>query len=148
MKYRKATLEDIQRLIDLRKKQLIDEGIEPNIDIDLELSQFFKDKLNDGSLIQLLVEDNQEIIACGAILFYEFPPSYTNRTGKKGYITNMFTREDYRGQGIASSLLKELVDEAKQNGVSKLWLGASELGKPVYKKFGFKETDEYLELDL
>ncbi|MFJ7730240.1 GNAT family N-acetyltransferase [Neobacillus sp. NPDC097160] len=148
MKYRKANLNDINKLIGLRKKQLVDEGIEPNIDIDTELYKFFKNKLSEGTLIQLLVEDNEAIIACGAIIIYDFPPSYTNKTGKKGYITNMFTSEDYRGQGIATGLLKKLVDEAKELGVSKLWLGASKLGRPVYKKFGFKETDEWLELNL
>ncbi len=67
---------------------------------------------------------------------------------EKGYITNMFTEEKYRGQGIATYLLKKLVVEAGKSGVSKLWLGASEMGKPVYKKFGFKETDEWLELNI
>jgi hypothetical protein len=37
LKYRKANIEDIDILIDLRKKQLVDEGIETNIDIDSEL---------------------------------------------------------------------------------------------------------------
>jgi hypothetical protein len=45
LKYRKANLDDIQRLFDLRKEQLIDEGIEPNIDIDMELSKFLKVKM-------------------------------------------------------------------------------------------------------
>lgn len=148
LKYRKANLGDIAKLIELRKKQLVDEGIEPNIDIDKELNKFFEKKLSEGTLIQFLVEDNEEIIASGAMIIYEFPPSYTNKTGKKGYISNMFTREDYRGQGIATSLLSKLVEEAKELGISKLWLGASKLGRPVYKKFGFKETDEWLELNL
>lgn len=147
-KYRKANMDDIDKLIDLRKKQLVDEGIEPNIDIDTELYNFFKNKLIDGALIQWLVEDNEEIIACGALIFYEFPPSYTNKSGKKGYITNMYTKEKYRGQGIATNLLTKLVDEAKNSDASIIWLGASKLGRPVYKKFGFKETDEWLELNL
>ncbi|EKN70889.1 GCN5-like N-acetyltransferase [Neobacillus bataviensis LMG 21833] len=148
MKYRKAIIDDIDILIDLRKKQLMDEGIEPNIDIDMELTVFFKNKLRDASLIQWLVEENEEIIACGAIIVYEFPPSYTNKSGKKAYVTNMYTKEKYRGQGIATKLLLKLVDEAKNLDISKIWLGASKLGRPVYKKFGFKETDEWLELNL
>jgi ribosomal protein S18 acetylase RimI-like enzyme len=148
LKYRKANIDDISELIDLRKKQLVDEGIDPNIDIDTELYIFFKNKLNDGSLIQWLVEENKEIIACGAIIFYEFPPTYTNKSGRKAYITNMYTKQNYRGRGIATNLLTKLVDEAKTLGISKIWLGASQMGRPVYKKFGFKETDEWLELNI
>lgn len=148
MKYRKASKDDIVQLMDLRKKQLVDEGIEPTIDIDMELREFFRHKLSDGSLIQWLVEDEQDIIACGAIVFYDFPPSYTNRSGKKGYICNMYTNENYRGQGIATQLLDKLVEEAKQLGVTRIWLGASKMGMPVYKKFGFIESNEWLELNM
>lgn len=148
MNYRKANLDDINELIDLRKKQLVDEGIEPNLDIDEELHNFFKEKLREGTLIQLLVEDNEIIIACGAIIIYDFPPTYTNKSGRKGYITNMFTKENYRGQGIATNILWLLVEEAKELSVHKIWLGASKLGRQVYKKFGFIETDEWLELSI
>lgn len=92
------------------------------------------------------MEDNEETIACGAVIFYEFPPCYTNKTGKKAYITNMYTNENYRGQGIATKLLTKLIDEVKISGISQIWLGASKMGRPVYKKFGFMETDEFLEL--
>lgn len=148
MKYRKANNNDINKLVELRKKQLVDEGLEPNIDIDSELSNFFKNKLSDGTLIQWLVEDKEEIIACGAVVFYEFPPSYANKTGKKAYIANMYTNENYRGKGIATKLLTRLVEEVRISGISKIWLEASKMGRPVYKKFGFIEIDKYLELNV
>ena len=148
MKFRKATVNEIDQLIYLRKKQLVDEGIEPNQEIDTELKEFFTNKMSDGSLVEWIVEDNDEIIATGAIIFFEFPPTYTNKSGKKAYVTNMYTKESYRGQGIATKLLTKLVAEAKTAGIIKIWLGASKLGRPVYKKFGFKETDEWLELDI
>ncbi|WP_400244410.1 GNAT family N-acetyltransferase [Niallia sp. JL1B1071] len=148
MNYRKATVEDINLLVEMRKSQLVDEGITADKDIDNELEAFFQWKLAEGSLIQWVVEEQNEIIATGAIVIYDFPPSYTNKSGKKAYVTNMFTKNDYRGKGIASSLLTNLVDEAKGLGITKMWLGASKLGRPVYKKFGFKETGEWMELEL
>ncbi|KKK38241.1 GCN5 family acetyltransferase [Mesobacillus campisalis] len=148
MNYRRADLNDIEKLVELRKIQLVDEGLEPNIDIDKELSVFFRDKLSEGRLIQWLAEDEREIVACGAVIFYDFPPSYTNKTGKKAYIANMYTNQNYRGRGLATNLLSKLVEEVKLSGISRIWLGASEMGRPVYKKFGFKETDEYLELTI
>lgn len=148
MIYRKATTNDVAEMMKLRKRQLIDEGIEPSVNMDDELLSFFERKLRDGTLIQWLVEDHGEVVACGAVLLYEFPPSYTNKTGKKAYIANMFTDENYRGRGIAKELLAKLVKEVRAAGISKIWLGASEMGRPVYRKFGFIESDEYLELDL
>ncbi len=148
MEFRKANNSDIPRLIELRKKQLIDEGIEPTINIDGELNEFFTNKLADHSLIQWVVEDGKQMVATGAVLFFDFPPSYTNKTGKRAYIANMYTSEDYRGKGIARNLLGRLVVDVKNAGVTKIWLGASAMGRPVYKKFGFKESDEYLELDV
>ncbi|WP_078394952.1 GNAT family N-acetyltransferase [Shouchella patagoniensis] len=148
MKYRKATIKDINVLIDLRKKQLSDEGIKADGTINQELHQFFEVTLNDQSLIQLLVEEKDQIIACGAVMFYQFPPTYTNKSGRKAYITNMYTEKEYRGKGIATKILTKLVEETRQIGISNIWLGASMLGRPVYKKFGFTETDEWLELTV
>lgn len=148
MIYRKASLKEIETLINIRKRQLVDEGIEPYIDIDKELWQFFCAKLADGSLAEWVAVDNNEIIATAAIIFYQFPPTYTNKSGIKGYITNMYTKNEYRGKGIGTQLLDKLVEEARQRGVTKLWLGASKLGRPVYKKFGFTQSDVWMDMDI
>lgn len=148
MLYRKANLQDIDSLVNIRKQQLVDEGIAPSIDIDDELTAYFNSVLNDGTLVEWIVEDENNIIATAAVAFYQFPPTYTNKTGKKGHITNMYTKDEYRGRGIATALLHKLVEEAKAKGLSKLWLGASKMGRPVYEKFGFRETGGWLEMDL
>lgn len=85
MKYRKATVDDINLLVEMRKIQLVDEGIKADKDIDNELKTFFQKKLAEGTLIQWVVEEEEqnEIIATGAIVIYDFPPSYTNKSGKR-----------------------------------------------------------------
>ena len=148
MKFRLGTPDDIGIMCALRKKQLVDEGISPSVDIDAELREFFEKKLRSGELVEWLLEEKDKIIATGDIVFYEFPPTYTNRSGVKGYITNMYTKPEYRGQGIATSMLARLAEEAKRRGVKKLWLGASKMGRPVYEKFGFKDSDGWLELNI
>ena len=104
MNYRKADIKDISLLVDIRKKQLIDDGIEPNIDIDEELTKYFNSKLADNSLVEWIAEEDNKIIATG--------------------------------------MLDRLVNEAKERNIHKIWLGASKLGRPVYKKYGFQDTDE------
>lgn len=148
MLFRTANRSEINTLITLRKQQLIDEGVEPNINIDKELIDFFNNKMSDGSLIEWIAVENNKIIATAAIVFYSFPPSYTNKSGIKGYITNIYTVPEYRKLGIATSLINMLIDEAKKRHVEKLCLSASKVGKPIYLKHGFYEKNEWLELSL
>lgn len=147
MEYRRANIEDIDILIELRKKQLIDEGISPDNNIDQELYTFFKKTLENDSLVEWILEDNEKVVATGAVIFYEFPPTYTNKSGIKGYVTNMYTSPEYRGRGIATNMLERIVEEAKKRKVEKLCLIASKMGRPIYLKYGFIETDEWLELN-
>ena len=142
MIYRKANDSEIVQLVELRKKQLIDEGLDPSTNIDFELNRFFKDAMEDKLLIQYVGVEEGNIIATGGVIIYNLPPSYSNTSGRIAYITNMYTKDEYRGRGIATKMLNLLVDEVRRKGVKVIKLQASVHGKSVYKKFGFKETDD------
>lgn len=148
MLYRKAMPADAPLLAELRKQQLVDEGIAPDSNIDAALLSFFVRTLEDQSMVEWIIFEENSPIATAAIVFYSFPPTYTNPAGWKGYITNMYTAPHCRGRGLATSLLDRLVAEAQARGVQKLWLGASKLGRPVYRKYGFQDSGEWMELTL
>ena len=148
MNYRICSENDIPLMCQMRKRQLMKEGIDPRIDIDAELHRFFSDKMADGSLIEWFLEEDGEVIATAGILFIDFPPSFTNQSGVRGYITNMYTAPGHRGKGIATAMLHKLIEEARARSVTRICLRASELGKPVYKAFGFEKSDKWMELDL
>lgn len=148
LKLRKATIDDIWDLVRLRKIQLVDEGQSPDTDVDQEMYEFFRKRFDEGSIIQYVIEDGREIVATGAVIFYDFPPSFTNVSGKRAYIANIYTKDEYRGRGLATKILTKLVEESKTLGISRVWLEASEMGRPVYLKFGFKEKNKFLELDI
>ena len=61
-------------------------------------------------------------------------------TGKVTYISNMFTYPEYRKHGIATKLFALTVEEAKKQGCIKILLNATDMGRPLYEKFGFKDT--------
>ena len=157
MLYRVANLSDIPTLIALRREQLIEESIRDEgrfaeefetLDVSSEMTAFFQKKMGDGSMIEWIAEDEGEIIATSAILFYEFPPSIDYPDGHKGYIANMYTKPAYRGRGIASDLIGKLIEEALKRGITRLWLSASNMGKPVYIKNGFEVVDWLMERHL
>ena len=145
---RKASLEDASLLCKTRKLQLIDEGIEPNCDIDAELKAFFEKWLKSDDFIQLIAEEDGKLLSTAAVIYYDLPPSYTNKIGIRGYVTNVYTSPENRNKGLAKTLLKELLTDAKKRGIKKLWLGASKLGRPLYEKLGFIQQQSYMELTL
>lgn len=61
---------------------------------------------------------------------------------------NVYTRNNYRRQGIAFRMMEMLILEAKQRGISEISLDATELGKPLYKKCGFVNTQEGMVLNI
>lgn len=154
MLYRTADLSEIPVLIALRRRQLIDESIRDEgrqeeefetVDASAEMAAFFEKKMRDGSMIEWVAEEEGEIIATSAVLFYEFPPSLDYPNGMKAYIANMYTKPAFRGRGIATALIEKLVQEAEKRGVTRLWLSASSQGKPVYIRSGFEVADWIME---
>ncbi|MBQ6699332.1 MAG: GNAT family N-acetyltransferase, partial [Oscillospiraceae bacterium] len=100
MNIRKAVLSDAKLLCEVRKLQLIDEGIEPDCDIDAELDSFFKKWLASKDFIQLIAEDNGKLLSTAAVIYYDLPPSFTNKIGVRGYVTNVYTVPEHRRKGL------------------------------------------------
>ena len=145
MIFRKADLSDIDILAEIRKKQIQDEGQKPDTDIDEDLRRFFREKMSSGELIEWVAETEEGIIATAAIMFMDYPPAFTNPTGRKGYVCNMYTADEYRGRGIAAELIAKLEDEARERGLTTLVLHASVMGRKAYAKTGYHETDLVME---
>ncbi len=145
---RKAAIEDAPLLSEVRKLQLIDEGINPDCNIDTELDAFFKKWLVSEDFIQLIAEENGKLLSTAAVIYYDLPPSFTNKIGVRGYVTNVYTVPEHRRKGLSKMLLTELLSDAKKRGIKKLWLGASKLGRPLYEKLGFIQQESYMELTL
>ncbi len=59
---------------------------------------------------------------------------------------NMYTNPLYRRKGIAYKTLKLLVADAKERGVTAISLEATDMGKPLYEKFGFVKMNDKMEL--
>ncbi|MBM7666328.1 ribosomal protein S18 acetylase RimI-like enzyme [Solibacillus kalamii] len=145
MELRLATTDDMEILIDLRKRLLVEEGQTVSSNIDEELRNFFEKQLNSGQFVQWIIEEDKNVLATGGIQFISFPPSYSNSTGIRGYILNMYTTPESRGRGLAKQLVERIFKEAQGRNVHHIFLISSPMGKPLYKKIGFNENDIYME---
>ena len=59
---------------------------------------------------------------------------------------NMYTKTEYRRQGIALKTLDLLVKEAKARGIMAISLEATKMGRTLYEKYGFIDMNDEMEL--
>lgn len=59
---------------------------------------------------------------------------------KEMQFRKLATLEDYQGKGIASHLLKYILEFAKEKGMEKVWCNARTNKKSFYEKFGMIDT--------
>lgn len=146
--YRKIELTDIDRLVELRKIQLLDEGAEAITDITESLCDFYKRHLSDNTFISWVAISDNEIIATSGLTFTEKPPYYNNPTGKIGIVSSMYTVPTYRRKGIAKKLLGLIVNEAKEYGCGVLHITASDEGAYLYQDYGFERNANFFQYKL
>ena len=148
--YKKATMADIDELVRTRvivlraANKLSDDVDMPTVE--KESYAYYKRALETGEHIAYLVYDNGTFIGAGGVSFYQVMPTYHNPTGKKAYIMNMYTAPEYRRQGIAIHTLDLLVNDAREQGVSQISLEATDMGRPLYEKYGFVKMEDEMEL--
>ena len=150
LNYKKAVLEDIEILTETRitvlraANQLSDDVEMSNVKEQSYL--YYQKALSEDSHVAYLVFDDNEFVGAGGISFFHVMPTFHNPTGKKAYIMNMYTKPEYRRKGIAYKTLDLLVAEAKQRGIDAVSLEATDMGKPLYKKYGFVKMNAEMEL--
>lgn len=148
--YKKATIEDI-KLLTKSRIEVLKAANRLSDDVDMEEVEiqsydYYKKALSDGSHTAYLVFDGNRFIGAGGISYYRVMPTYHNPSGNKAYIMNMYTNPDYRRLGIATKTLELLVADAKEKGVSTISLEATDMGRPLYEKFGFVKMHDEMEL--
>ncbi len=114
--------------------------------VEKESFAYYEHALESGEHIAYLVYDNGTFVGAGGVSFYQVMPIYHNTTGKKAYIMNMYTAPEYRRQGIAFHTLDLLVKDAKEQGVTQIALEATDMGRPLYERYGFVKMEDEMEL--
>ena len=147
MDFRKATIEDLDVLVTTRI-EVLRAANKLGADVDmsevaLQSRAYYSKALIDDTHTAYLVFDGNRFVGAGGVSYYRVMPTYHNPSGEKAYIMNMYTAPDYRRRGIAYKTLDFLIQDAKSRGVAAISLEATDMGRPLYEKYGFvKMNDE------
>ncbi len=149
--YKWADLADIDLLCQARITFLKEIQHEQDPDkeemLKLELKNYFTQALSDHSYLSLIAYYENKPVGFGGIVIQTIPASFTITNGRLGYILNMFTYPEYRGNGICTEIFERLICEAGARDVKKVYLHATQDGIEIYKKRGFN-SDGWPELHL
>ncbi|MBQ7767047.1 MAG: GNAT family N-acetyltransferase [Lachnospiraceae bacterium] len=148
--YRKATLADLEILTETRI-EVLRAANQLGSDADMtevkkQSLEYYQNALKNDTHLAYLIFDDETFVGAGGISYYRVMPTYHNPTGKKAYIMNMYTKPDYRRQGIAFKTLDLLVADAKARGITAISLEATDMGRTLYSKYGFVKMNDEMEL--
>lgn len=148
--YKRATLEDIELLTATRTEVLraankLSDDIDMS-EVEKQSYNYYQKALCDGTHIAYLVFDKERFVGAGGVSFFQVMPTYHNPSGNKAYIMNMYTKPEYRRKGIAYKTLDMLIRDTKSKGITAISLEATDMGRPLYEKYGFIKMKDEMEL--
>ena len=108
-------------------------------DIRVQLTDYYKAHLNQDFYAAFAVADGA-VVSAAFLTINEMPANIATPTGKYGVIRNVLTYPEHRRKGYSTKVLELLIQKAKDENLSCLQLSASEMGKPVYERLGFKPS--------
>jgi GNAT superfamily N-acetyltransferase len=87
--------------------------------------------------------DGGKVTGSGAIWLQPVQPRPgARRRSHAPYILSMYTERNARNRGVASALVRAMLDWARKRGYVRITLHASRFGRPVYRKLGFEDSNE------
>ena len=147
IEYRIATAEDIELLMSSRLEMLkvvnnlTDDYVFPDL-----IVKESRDYFLNGDQTTVLAIDGAEVIGCASMSYMRIMPTFSHPTGKRAHLMNVYTRNEYRRQGIARKMVNMLIEDAWNRGSTEISLDATTMGRPLYESLGFKTSSECMVL--
>jgi GNAT superfamily N-acetyltransferase len=108
----------------------------------LKLEQQFAD----GTCKAWVIENNNSLMASGAITIVSFVPTPDDFSHQVGYLHSMYTEKAFRRNRFANRIVERIIEYCKTKGIKRVILIASEAGKPIYERIGFRSAPETMKL--
>ena len=96
----------------------------------------------------MLALDNEKVIGCASLSYICIMPTFDHPTGTRAHLMNVYTKAEYRRNGISKKMVEMLIDEAKEKGVTEISLDATEMGRPLYETLGFENNCAGMVLEI
>jgi GNAT superfamily N-acetyltransferase len=138
---RLATVEDLERLVDLRCEFLVSVGREVDDALRQKLEAYLRRAVPAGDCIFWVAESAEGIVSTGAMSIYE-RMAWSGVT-REGYVLSMYTVPRWRNRGIGAAIVADMQRFARDEGLQ-LCLIALDEARPIYERAGFLNDPRYM----
>lgn len=141
-------LPDLEMLIAWRREVLqCVFGVPPDDTLMEANRRFFIHHIADGSHLAVTASLDGAEAGCGAVCYYDEMPSPDNPSGRCAYIMNIYVREAFRHEGIATAIIKYLIEAARNSRCGKIYLETTDMGRDVYAAIGFHDMKDMMKYE-
>lgn len=149
IQYRIATTDDINLLMQIRLEMLkVVNDLTPDYQFSPDFIDSSKAYFENADQTTVLAYAGDTVIGCATICYINIMPTFDHPIGNRAHLMNVYTNTQYRRQGIAYRMVNILIDEAKQRSVTEISLDATQVGRALYRKCGFVDSEECMVLNL
>jgi GNAT superfamily N-acetyltransferase len=139
---------DIDALVEMRRDFTF-EYPEANEDLsrvgfEADCAAFLEEAISSGRWQIWVAELDGRIVSHIFVALIDKVPRPAGENTKIAYLTNVYTRPDYRGRGIGAQLIKRAQQAARDAGVELMIVWPSDETVEFYKREGFADPDEPL----
>lgn len=147
---RKATIEDLDLLVSWRMEVL--NAVFGNV---VMQDWSLLEQANRGYYAQTLCTQEHcacfalqeaQVVGCGGICLSREMPSPDNPTGLCAYLMNIYTVPTFRGHGVGVSVVRWLINEARNRQITKIYLETTGEGRKLYRNMGFDDMPDMMKL--
>ena len=143
VEFKIATNDDIELLMSSRLEMLkVVNNLPQDYVYSDEIVNESRDYFLNGDQVTVLALDGDVVAGCASMSFMRIMPTFSHPTGKRAHLMNVYTRSDYRRQGIARKMVNMLIDETWKRGATEISLDATKMGRPLYESLGFTNSTE------
>ena len=147
IEFRIATAGDIDLMMSSRLEMLhVVNDLSDDYEFSDELIDYSRDYFLNGDQTTVLALDGQAVIGCASMSYMTIMPTFSHPTGKRAHLMNVYTRSEYRRQGIARKMVEMLIEKTWEKGATEISLDATAMGRPLYESMGFTDSTECMVL--
>lgn len=143
---RLAVLDDIAELVEMRCEFTFEdlERGETRSGYEADCRAFLEDAITTGRWEIWVAEAGGQIVSHAFVALIDKVPRPIRESARIAYLTNVYTRPDFRRQGIGGEIIRRAQAAAREGDVELIIVWPSDESVDFYERQGFKKPDEPL----